>query len=163
VFYGDLYGCGGENPQQPVNQLDDLVRARKLFAYGEQVDHWDHPNCLAWLRKGDEEHDGSVTVICNGKEDGSKKIEVGKEHAGEKWTDVLGWHQGEVTIGEGESHRCPSRGRSSWQMDGPSSSALRRVSPYGPRRMPGVEKSLRSEAEAECGALTRLDCGMGNF
>jgi len=32
VFYGDLYGCGGENPQQPVTQLEDLVRARKLFA-----------------------------------------------------------------------------------------------------------------------------------
>ncbi|KAK1922270.1 putative alpha-amylase [Papiliotrema laurentii] len=116
VFYGDLYGCGGENPQQPVNQLDDLVRARKLFAYGEQVDHWDHPNCLAWLRKGDEEHDGSVTVICNGKEDGSKKIEVGKEHAGEKWTDVLGWHQGEVTIGEDgwAEFFCPPESVSIW-------------------------------------------------
>jgi hypothetical protein len=32
VFYGDLYGCGGENPQQPVSQLDDLIRCRKLFA-----------------------------------------------------------------------------------------------------------------------------------
>lgn len=30
-------------------------------------------------------------------------MEVGKEHAGEKWTDVLGWHQGEITIDEGES------------------------------------------------------------
>lgn len=29
-----------------------------------------------------------------------KKMEVGKEHAGEVWTDVLGWHEGEVTIGE---------------------------------------------------------------
>jgi alpha-amylase len=29
-----------------------------------------------------------------------KKCEVGKEHAGDKWTDVLGWHQGEVTIDE---------------------------------------------------------------
>jgi len=102
VFYGDLYGCGGENPQEPVSQLDDLIRCRKLFAYGELVDHWDHPNCVAWLRKGDDEHDGSVTIICNGKEDGSKRIEVGKDHAGEKWTDVLGWHQGEVTIDEGE-------------------------------------------------------------
>lgn len=102
VFYGDLYGTGGENPQQPISQLEDIVRCRKLFAYGEQVDHWDHPNCVAWLRKGDEEHDPSVTVICNGKADGSKKVEVGKEHAGEKWTDAMGWHQGEVTIDEGK-------------------------------------------------------------
>ena len=42
-----------------------------------------------------------MVVICNGKDDGSKKCEVGKEHAGEKWTDAMGWHQGEVTIDEG--------------------------------------------------------------
>ncbi len=42
-----------------------------------------------------------MVVICNGKGDGEKKCEVGKEHKGERWTDVLGWHQGEVTIDEG--------------------------------------------------------------
>jgi alpha-amylase len=60
-------------------------------------------NCVAWLRKGDDDFDGSVTIICNGKSDGSKKVEVGQEHKGEKWTDAMGWHQGEVTIGDGES------------------------------------------------------------
>ena len=50
---------------------------------------------------GDEEHDASVTIICNGKSEGSKKVELGKEHAGEVWTDVMGWRQGEITIGEG--------------------------------------------------------------
>ena len=60
-------------------------------------------NCVAWVRVGDEHHDGCVTVICNGKADGEKRCEVGKEHAGEKWTDVLGWHQGEITIEEGMS------------------------------------------------------------
>lgn len=58
---------------------------------------------MAWVRKGDEEHDGCVVVICNGNGDGEKKCEIGKEHAGEKWTDVLGWHEGEVTIDEGGS------------------------------------------------------------
>ncbi|KAK4687650.1 alpha-amylase, partial [Tremellales sp. Uapishka_1] len=117
VFYGDLYGCGGENPQEPVSQLEDLVRCRKLFAYvlwsirlfglltvlysyGACYDYWDHPNCVAWTRMGDEDHDASVSIICNGTGDGEKKCEVGTAHAGEKWTDVLGWHQGEVTIDE---------------------------------------------------------------
>ena len=45
VFYGDMYGCGGENPQEPVSQLDDIIRCRKLFAYGEQHDYWDHGEC----------------------------------------------------------------------------------------------------------------------
>jgi alpha-amylase len=65
---------------------------------------------VAWYRKGDEEHDGCVTVVCNGKADGEKKVEVGKEHAGEKWTDAMGWHQGEVTIDEGASVRSVPRG-----------------------------------------------------
>ena len=42
VFYGDLYGTKGENPQQPVSQLEDLIRCRKWFAYGEQREYWDH-------------------------------------------------------------------------------------------------------------------------
>jgi alpha-amylase len=50
-------------------------------------------------------------VICNGKADGEKRCEVGKEHAGEKWTDVMGWHQGEVTIEEGKSSACIARRR----------------------------------------------------
>ncbi|KAG8696242.1 hypothetical protein FRC11_000887, partial [Ceratobasidium sp. 423] len=46
VFYGDLYGCGGDNPQPPMSQLADFIRARKLFAYGPTWDAWDHPNCI---------------------------------------------------------------------------------------------------------------------
>ncbi len=53
-------------------------------------------NCVAWVRKGVEEHDACVVVICNGKGDGEKKCDIGKEHAGSSWTDVLGWHQGEI-------------------------------------------------------------------
>lgn len=51
VFYGDLYGCGGENPQPGVAQLEDIIRSRKLFAYGEHVDYWDHGECErgGWL------------------------------------------------------------------------------------------------------------------
>ncbi|KAG8759253.1 hypothetical protein FRC11_002251 [Ceratobasidium sp. 423] len=89
VFWGDLYGCGGDNPQPPVNQLADIIRARKLFGYGEIRDVWDHPNCVGWVRAGDAHHDGCAVVICNSDE-GSKFLEVGKDHAGEKWTDLLG-------------------------------------------------------------------------
>ncbi|CAE6402173.1 unnamed protein product [Rhizoctonia solani] len=115
VFWGDLYGCGGDNPQPPVNQLADIIRARKLFAYGETRDVWDHPNCVGWVRAGDAHHDGCAVVICNGDE-GSKFLDVGKDHAGEKWTDLLGWHGGEVTIGEEgwAEFRCPAQSVSIW-------------------------------------------------
>lgn len=29
-----------------------------------------------------------------------KHMEVGKEHVGEEWTDILGWHQGVIKIAE---------------------------------------------------------------
>lgn len=116
VFFGDLYGCGGDNPQQAVSQLADLVRARKEFAYGDQVDYWDHANCVAWLRKGDDAHDGCVVVACNGTEEGRKRVEVGEDHKGEKWSDVLGWTQGEVTVGDDgwAEFTCPAESIAVW-------------------------------------------------
>lgn len=101
VFFGDLYGCGGENPQEPVTQLDDMIRARKYYSYGHQIDYFDHPQCVGWVRQGTEKRpDGCATVCCIGDAEGTKRMEVGALHAGEVWTDVLGWSQGEVTIGE---------------------------------------------------------------
>ncbi|KAL7415245.1 glycoside hydrolase superfamily [Mrakia frigida] len=99
VFYGDLYGCGGENPQPPMSQLDDFIRARKWYAYGELRDYNDHANTIGWIRMGDDEHDGCAVVMSNGDE-GTKRMEFGTDHAGEVYTDILGWKQGEVTIGE---------------------------------------------------------------
>lgn len=68
IFWGDLYGCGGDNPQEPVAQLSDLILARKLFAYGEIRDYFDHPNCVGWVRMGDADRDGLAVVACNGDE-----------------------------------------------------------------------------------------------
>jgi alpha-amylase len=46
VFGGDLWGCKGDNAQDPMNQLEDFIRARHWFAYGETRDYWDHPVSL---------------------------------------------------------------------------------------------------------------------
>lgn len=77
-------------------------------------DYFDHANTIAWTRSGDEQHSGCAVILTNGSE-GSKVMDVGKvrcsfsarhfltslqEHAGEVWSDVLGWHSGEVTINE---------------------------------------------------------------
>ena len=45
-----------------------------------------------------------------------KEMYAGKEHAGEEWTDILGWHQGIVTIsGDGKGvFRCPGGSISIW-------------------------------------------------
>ncbi|KAG8823804.1 hypothetical protein FRC19_003107 [Serendipita sp. 401] len=124
VFWGDLYGCEGPegNPQPAVHQLADIVRARKFFAYGELQEYWDHNNCIGWVRIGDEFHDGCAVVICNGDDEGYKRMYIGNEQAGKEgkegnvWTDCLGWYQGETTIdddGWGE-FKCPARSISIW-------------------------------------------------
>lgn len=50
VFYGDLYGLeGGPNPlncPSCLGKLPILMRARKLYAYGEQRDYFDKRNCI---------------------------------------------------------------------------------------------------------------------
>lgn len=68
VFWGDLFGTLGDNPQQPVTQLGDIIRARKLFAYGELRDYFDHPNCVGWVRMAGGDRDGLAVVVCNGDE-----------------------------------------------------------------------------------------------
>lgn len=72
-----------------------------------------------WVRTGDDEHDGCAVVACNGDE-GTKRMEVGKEHAGEKWTDLLGWHTGKIVIGEDgwADFKCPARSLSVWTKEG---------------------------------------------
>jgi len=68
VFWGDLYGCAGKNPQQAVSSLSTFIKARHLFSYGETRDYWDHPSCVGWVRVGDDFHDGCAVVLSIGDE-----------------------------------------------------------------------------------------------
>ncbi|RZK68681.1 MAG: alpha-amylase, partial [Pedobacter sp.] len=62
VFYTDIYGSKyndvGEDGQQheiilePLAELQQLLMLRKKYAYGEQIDYFDHPNCVGWVRGG---------------------------------------------------------------------------------------------------------------
>ncbi|KAJ1028121.1 hypothetical protein NDA13_003568 [Ustilago tritici] len=128
VFLGDLDGCNttgidnGEGKAEPMADLDKFVKARKYYAYGEQRDVWDHPNCIAWVRTGsktddnDAGYDASATIICNGTEQGSKPVEVGKRYAGQNFVDVIGWFQGEQKVNDDgwvEVH-CHPRSASIW-------------------------------------------------
>ncbi len=100
VFYGDFYGCGGEEPLHR-GVLETLLRVRKEQAFGEQRDYFDHPNTVGFTRMGDAEHphSGCAVLISNG-EDGSKRMEVGEAHAGEEWVEATGSIADSVKIGE---------------------------------------------------------------
>lgn len=127
VFLGDLDGCNptgienGEGKAEPMADLAKFVKSRKYYAYGEQKDYWDHPNCIAWVRTGTKSDDGSgydasATIICNGSGQGSKWVEVGKQYVGQKFVDVIGWFQGQSKVNDDgwvEVH-CHPRSASIW-------------------------------------------------
>ena len=105
LFYGDYYGVKGEkSPHTKI--IDILLNARKKYAYGDQVDYFDHPSTVGFIRTGDGEHvnSGLVFLISND-EAGSKTMCLGKEHAGEVWCEITGSIPDEVTLdkeGNGE-------------------------------------------------------------
>lgn len=102
LFYGDYYGCGGENPIESKKYiLDPLLKARKDFAYGEQIDYFDHPNCIAFQRMGVPEikDSGLVCIMSNG-EPGYKDITFNQEFSGRTFYDITGNEQEEITLDE---------------------------------------------------------------
>ncbi|KAI4123946.1 MAG: hypothetical protein LQ347_005934 [Umbilicaria vellea] len=102
VFYGDLYGIKGEHSFPPScgGQLPTLCLARKLYAYGDQHDYFDSPNCIGWTRVGTWDRPSGCAVVMSNAGANEKTMFVGATHKGEVWTDVLGWESSEVTIDE---------------------------------------------------------------
>ena len=114
VFYGDYYGIGGDEPiPGKQNTLDKLLAARLHHAYGEQVDYFDHPNAIAWVRLGDEAHgnSGLACVITNG-EDTAKRMCLGGLNAGTVWRDITGSYSEPVVLDEGGWADFPCKGGS---------------------------------------------------
>ena len=111
IFYPDLYGAhyigtghDGNDVEiflAPCENLDKLLLARKLFSYGIQYDYLDHANCIGWIREGVEEfiNSGCAVLISNGDE-GFKKMNMGKMHAGKTFIDYLNKYPGEIILDE---------------------------------------------------------------
>ena len=104
-LYGDHYVDKGNDGNDAevflpvIDKLPALMTARQLFAYGEQIDYLDHPNCIAWRRTGDNDHGDCVVIVSNGDE-GFKEIDMGKENAGIIYHDFLENHDQEVTVND---------------------------------------------------------------
>lgn len=119
VFYPDLFGAGYKDKGNDGNEyeifmpktekIDELLKARQQFAYGDQQDFLDHPNCIAWVRHGDEEHGGCVVIMSNG-EEGFKDIHLGEDKKGWVYVDFLGNYEGEITLDEHGTGRFLTKG-----------------------------------------------------
>lgn len=121
VFYVDLYGAtyeekdGDGNIQRvampAIETLPKLLEARSLFAYGVQVNYFNHANCIAWIREGDGEHSGCIVVISNG-EEGSKEITLDSRYSNSIFYDFLGYRKEEIQVDGGGKGRFTVNGRS---------------------------------------------------
>jgi alpha-amylase len=83
--------------------LPKLILTRRMYAYGTQIDYFDKPGCIGFTRLGHPSQSsgaGLAVIISNGWEVTEKRMNVGKHHSGELWTDTLRWCWGEVVIDE---------------------------------------------------------------
>ena len=100
IFYGDYYRIGDEeSPHRLI--IDILLNARSKYAYGDQVDYFDHPNTVGFVRLGDKKYpnSGLALLLSNG-ENGNKVMNVGQNRKGEIWYEFTGNIKDEVTIDE---------------------------------------------------------------
>ncbi len=88
VFYGDYYGLPRNNIG-PVNHLKALMKLRQSHAYGTEHDYYDHFDVVGFTREGNTLKDGLALLISDGPS-GTKKMYVGKQHAGQTYKDALG-------------------------------------------------------------------------
>ena len=114
VFYGDLYGMGGDSPEPPAcgGKLADIVLARKWYAYGDQVDYFDERNCLGFVRMGTWDRPYGLACVISNNGHTQKKMAVGAMHKGELWTDVLRWEMCLVEIDDDGYGVFPCHGNS---------------------------------------------------
>ncbi|KAG2414898.1 hypothetical protein HFD88_006086 [Aspergillus terreus] len=102
IFYGDLYGMRGDSRHSASptcgGRLPILTQVRKLYAYGEQEDYYDQPNCIGFVRYGNLRHPSGLACIMSNAGPTRKRMFVGRTHAKERWTDILEWHNEVVTI-----------------------------------------------------------------
>jgi alpha-amylase len=125
IFYPDYYGAeyddkGRDGKSHRISLpshrflLDRFLHARRDYAYGPQLDWFDHPNTIGWTRLGDSDHPKTLAVIMSNGSDGSKWMRVDRKNA--TFTDITG-HITETVItnadGWGE-FRCPGGKVSVW-------------------------------------------------
>jgi len=99
IFHADYYGanytasdngCNNTNitiTKQKEN-IDELLDARKKYAYGQQISYLDHWDVIGWTRLGDAQHPKAMAVIMSDGPAGSKWMNVSR--ANKTFVDVTG-------------------------------------------------------------------------
>lgn len=89
VFYGDYYGTKDTSKKNEI--IDLLMKLRKDFAYGEQIDYFYNQNVIGFTRMGDDEHPNSgLAVVMTDAHGGCIQMNVGKKLANTILHDCTG-------------------------------------------------------------------------
>jgi alpha-amylase len=120
VFLADYDGHEYESEGRHVQivqhrmLIDAMLKARYAYNYGEQKDYFDHPNCIGWMRYGDDEHPGAMGVIMSSGDEGTKPMETGRP--GAVFCDMTGHIEDEIIANEDgiAEFRCPAGKVSVW-------------------------------------------------
>lgn len=112
IFYGDYYGTYDKKLNSISDVLDKLLYLRKYYAYGKEVRHFDHANCIGWVRLGTDDFPNGLAVVISNADEGWKEMSLGEIHAGEVWVDYLGHYQGEVVLDGSGTGQFPVSGGS---------------------------------------------------
>ncbi len=111
LFYPHIYGAnykdrGNDGGEYEITipalaEIPIMTKLRQTHAYGQQCNYFNHGNCIGWTRHGDEEHENSgLAVLMSNGDEGSKKMEIGKQFAGKIFIDALKKRKEKVKIGE---------------------------------------------------------------
>ena len=81
---------------------------------GEEVDYFDHPNTIGFVRLGDPGHaDSGLAVVISNGEDGEKNNVCGENRKGEVWHEITGSVKDTVAIDE-EGKAVSCQGEANW-------------------------------------------------
>ena len=101
-YYGAHYiGAGNDGNEYEIHMtshkwmIDNFIHARKSYAWGDQYDYFDHPNCAGWTRTGNEENPGGMAVLLSNGDDGKKFMETGSPDT--EYVDITGHMDENVT------------------------------------------------------------------
>jgi alpha-amylase len=125
IFSADYYGAkykdfGKDDEEYEIEMpshrwiIDKFLEARQKYAYGDQYDCFDHPNCVGWTRTGDEDHKGGIAVLVSNGEDGHKNMQTASPNT--TYIDITEHITEPVeTNNEGWGEfRCPAESVSVW-------------------------------------------------
>jgi len=101
VFWGDSAGINENKYTGIAPQLEAMLMARQVYAWGEQDDYFANQKLIGWIRHGDADHPNKLVVLISTGDAGELTFFVGKEYVNKTYKDLSGKNQPITIDGDG--------------------------------------------------------------